>query len=99
MMLKTPDRSCFDCTAFTKEVAMAKMVCVGRYDSREDAEIAKIALANAGIEAAVSADDVGGAIHLVNGVEVLVMEDQVAAATEIIPPGDRPGAKLPKPGE
>lgn len=69
---------------------MSAMVCVGRYESREEAEVARIALAAAGIEATVSADDVGGTIRLTNGVELLVMEEDAAQATEIIPPGDRP---------
>lgn len=73
---------------------MSNMVCVGRYDTREEAEIARIALANAGIEARVSADDVGGTIHLTNGVELLVLEEDAVAATELIPPDDRPGATL-----
>ena len=73
---------------------MSKMVCVGRYESREEAEIARIALANNGIEAAVSPDDVGGTIHLTNGVDLLVLEEHAVEATELIPPEDRPGATL-----
>lgn len=78
---------------------MSGMVCVARFDTREDAEIARVALEAAGISATVSADDVGGVIHLTNGVEVLVMEEDVAAATDTIPPEDRPGAKLPEEAE
>lgn len=73
---------------------MSKLICVGRYDTREEAIIARAALANAGIEASISADDVGGAIHLTNGVELLVLEENVPAALEIIPPEDRPDATL-----
>ena len=75
---------------------MSALVTVARFESREDAEIARNALAEAGIEAMVSADDVGGLVPLTNGVDVKVLEEHVERARTIILPGDRPESTLPQ---
>ena len=69
---------------------MSDLVTVARFENREEAEIARAALAEAGIEAMVSADDVGGMVHLTNGVEVKVMEEKAEEAKAIIHEEDRP---------
>lgn len=71
---------------------MSELVTVARFESREDAQIARSALAEAGIEAMISADDVGGMVPLTNGVDVKVLEEHVAAARAVIQPEDRPEA-------
>ena len=71
---------------------MSAMVTVARFESREEAEIAKSALADAGIEAMVSADDVGGMVPLTNGVDVKVLEENVERAAAVIRPEDKPSA-------
>lgn len=75
---------------------MSALVTVARFESREDAEIARNALAEAGIEAMVSADDVGGLVPLTNGVDVKVLEEHVERARTIILPEDRPESTLPQ---
>ena len=72
---------------------MSAMVTVARFESREDAEIARVALSEAGIEAMVSADDVGGMVPLTNGVDVMVLEENVEKARTVIRPEDRPSAE------
>ena len=73
---------------------MSAMVTVARFESREEAQIAKAALAEAGIESMVSADDVGGMVPLTNGVDVKVLEENVERAKAVIQPGDRPSATM-----
>ena len=71
---------------------MSAMVTVARFENREEAEIARAALAEEGIEAMVSADDVGGLVPLTNGVEVRVLEENVERAKTVIQDEDRPEA-------
>ena len=72
---------------------MSQLVSVGRFMTREQAEIARAALENAGIESTVSADDTGGMIAMPTGVDVMVLEEHVAAAEAIIQPEDRSDAE------
>jgi Putative prokaryotic signal transducing protein len=62
------------------------MVEVGVYRTRSDAEIARGALAAAGIEAYVSADDAGGAIpfDLSAGVRLLVEDADAEDAAAVL---------------
>ena len=71
---------------------MSAMVTVARFENREEAEIARAALAEEGIEAMVSADDVGGLVPLTNGVEVRVLEENAERAKTVIQDEDRPEA-------
>lgn len=73
---------------------MSAMVTVARFESREEAEIARVALSEVGIEAMVSADDVGGMVPLTNGVDVKVLEENVDRAKAVILPEDRPSASM-----
>ena len=66
-----------------------KMVSVARFLTREQAEVARAALEEAGIDAVVSADDTGGLIATPMGADVMVMEEKLAAARVIIEPEDR----------
>lgn len=72
---------------------MSKLVSVGRFLTREQAEIARSVLSESGIEATVSADDTGGLIAMPNGVDVMVLEEHVAAARALIEPEDRSDAE------
>ena len=71
---------------------MSKMVSVARFLTREQAEVARSVLVDAGIEATVSADDTGGLIPTSMGVDVMVMEEHAAAARVLIEPEDRSDA-------
>jgi Putative prokaryotic signal transducing protein len=65
----------------------AKLVAVGNYPNKIDAELAEGALKAAGIEAVVSADDAGGlqpGLWVGEGVRVLVREEDVERAKEIL---------------
>ena len=59
------------------------------YATRSEAEIVQGLLASAGIDASVSADDAGGAYPFVlsGGAHVLVDEDDVKAASEVLASG------------
>jgi hypothetical protein len=65
------------------------MIEVATFGTRADAELAQGALAAAGIQSVVSADDAGGAypFDLTNRARLLVEEDDVEAAREILGPG------------
>jgi hypothetical protein len=62
------------------------MVEVGFYRSRSDAEVAQGALAAAGIESVVEADDAGGAypFDLTGGVRLLVEEADAKDAAVVL---------------
>jgi hypothetical protein len=65
----------------------AKLVAVGNYPNKIDAELAEGALKAAGIEAVVSADDAGGlqpGLWVGEGVRVLVRAEDVERAREIL---------------
>lgn len=59
---------------------------VASYPTRDEAEVVQGLLASAGIEASVSADDAGGAFPFVlsGGAQLLVAEDDVAAASQVL---------------
>jgi hypothetical protein len=63
-----------------------RQVPVAAFGTRSEAEIVQGLLASAGIDASVSADDAGGAYPFVlsGGAEVLVDEDDVEAASEVL---------------
>jgi hypothetical protein len=63
-----------------------RQVPVAGYATRGEAEIVQGLLASAGIESSLSADDAGGAYPFVlsGGAQLLVDEDDVEAATELI---------------
>jgi hypothetical protein len=72
---------------------MAREVSVATFPSRDEAEVARGLLTSAGIDARVTSDDAGGAypFDLAGGAQVLVDERDLAAATELLAPGRRPG--------
>jgi hypothetical protein len=59
---------------------------VATFPTRTEAEVAQGLLASAGIDASVAADDAGGAFPfaLSGGAEVLVDENDLEAASEIL---------------
>ena len=65
---------------------MSPKVEVGTYATRTDAELAQSALAAAGIESVLVADDAGGAypFDLTSGARVLVEEADAADAAQIL---------------
>jgi hypothetical protein len=65
---------------------MGQLVVIGTYGTRDEAEVVQGLLASAGIEAAVRADDAGGAFPFVlsGGAQVLVDESDAKAASEIL---------------
>lgn len=67
---------------------MSRIVCVKKFPNRLQAELAKSLLESKGIMARVSADDSGGMeimpIQLIGGVELLVLEDRLPEALEIL---------------
>ena len=71
---------------------MKRLVPIGTFATRSDAEIAQGLLASAGIEASVSSDDAGGAypFGLSGGAQLLVDEDDVETASELLPNGGEP---------
>jgi hypothetical protein len=63
-----------------------RLVPVAGYATRSEAEIVQGLLASAGIDSSLSADDAGGAYPFVlsGGAQLLVDEDDVEAASELI---------------
>ena len=63
-----------------------RQIPVAGYARRSEAEIVQGLLASAGIESSLSADDAGGAYPFVlsGGAQLLVDEDDVEAASELI---------------
>ncbi len=66
----------------------ARLVVVGEFPTRIDAEMAQGALETDGIESAISADDAGGqyASLWLSGVRLLVRSEDVKRASEILGP-------------
>ena len=62
------------------------MVQVGAYSTRSDAELAQAALAAAGIESTVIADDAGGAypFDLTGGARLIVDQNDEEDATAVL---------------
>jgi hypothetical protein len=68
-----------------------EMICVARFVTRQEAELARGALEANSIQAVVAADDAGGEIpglDFTTGVGVFVRQTDVEAAREILQPGD-----------
>ena len=66
---------------------MAQVICIKRFSSRLEAEIARGALEAHGIKAAVSADDGGGIrpeLAFVLGVRLLIKKENEERALEIL---------------
>jgi putative signal transducing protein len=65
---------------------LSRLVPIGTFANRSEAEIVQGLLESAGISASVSADDAGGAypFDLSGGAQLLVDEDDVEAASELI---------------
>jgi hypothetical protein len=63
-----------------------RLVPVATFGTRSEAEIVQGLLASAGIDASISADDAGGAYPFVlsGGAQLLVDEDDVEAATQVL---------------
>jgi hypothetical protein len=72
------------------------MIQVGAYPTRSDAELAQSALAAAGIQSLVAADDAGGAypFDLTGGARLLVDEADAEDAAEVL--SGRPHAERKK---
>ena len=70
-----------------------RMIVVGTYRTRSDAEFARAALAAAGIQSVLEADDAGGAypFDLAGGARVLVDEADAATSLEILDEQRRDG--------
>jgi hypothetical protein len=66
--------------------ALSRLIPIGRFATRSDAEVAQGLLAAAGIDASVSSDDAGGAypFDLSGGAQLLVDEDDVEAASGLL---------------
>jgi hypothetical protein len=66
-----------------------RLIPIASYGTRSEAEIVQGLLASAGIEASLSADDAGGAYPFVlsGGAQLLVDEDDVKAASELLATG------------
>jgi Putative prokaryotic signal transducing protein len=65
---------------------LTRLIPIGRFATRADAEVAQGLLDAAGIEASVSSDDAGGLypFDLSGGAQLLVDEADVAAASELL---------------
>jgi hypothetical protein len=65
---------------------LTRLVPIGTFATRSEAEIAQGLLASAGIDASLSADDAGGAFPfaLSGGTRLLVEEDDVEAASQLL---------------
>jgi putative signal transducing protein len=66
-----------------------QLIVIETYPTREEAEVVQGLLATAGIEAAIKADDAGGAFPFVlsGGAQVLVDESDATAASELLAAG------------
>jgi hypothetical protein len=65
---------------------LSRLIVIRTFTTRSDAEIAQGLLASAGIASSVSSDDAGGAypFDLSGGAQLLVDEDDVEAASELL---------------
>lgn len=65
---------------------MGRLIPIGTYATRTEAEIVEGLLASAGIAASVRADDAGGAypFELSGGAQVLVDESDAKAASQVL---------------
>ena len=67
-------------------VDMGRLVVIGTYGTRDEAEIVEGLLASAGIAASIRADDAGGAYPFVlsGGAQILVDESDAEAASQLL---------------
>jgi hypothetical protein len=83
--------------AYNAAVEQPQVVVLKSFGSRVDAELAKGALDNAGIEAIIQSDSVGRMRDHIAwsgpGFQILVREEDVAAANEALIPIDDPDFK------
>jgi hypothetical protein len=65
---------------------LGRLIQIGTFATRADAEVAEGLLSAAGITASVSSDDAGGAypFDLSGGAQLLVDEDDAEAASELL---------------
>jgi cell division protein FtsN len=65
---------------------VGRLITIGTFGTRDEAEIVQGLLASAGIDASIRADDAGGAYPFVlsGGAQVLVDESDATAAWEIL---------------
>jgi Putative prokaryotic signal transducing protein len=65
---------------------VGRLITIGTFGTRDEAEIVQGLLASAGIDASIRADDAGGAYPFVlsGGAQVLVDESDAAAASEML---------------
>src|SRR3954467_13143471 len=65
---------------------VGRLIAIGTFGTRDEAEIVQGLLASAGIDASIRADDAGGAYPFVlsGGAQVLVDESDATAASEIV---------------
>jgi cell division protein FtsN len=65
---------------------VGRLIAIGTYGTRNEAEVVQGLLASAGIEASIQADDAGGAYPFVlsGGAQVLVDESDATAASELL---------------
>ncbi len=65
---------------------VGRLIPIGTFGTRDEAEVVQGLLASAGIEASIRADDAGGAYPFVlsGGAQVLVDESDATAASEIL---------------
>jgi hypothetical protein len=66
----------------------SRQVVVCTYLNEIDAEIARVALEAAGIACIVVQNDAGGMLQYANGAQVVVREDELEAAREILEEND-----------
>src|SRR5262249_59697192 len=66
--------------------ALSRLIPIGRFATRGEAEVAQGLLAAAGVDATVSSDDAGGGVSfgLSGGAQLLVDEADVEAASELL---------------
>ena len=82
--------------AYNSDMDHSKLVVVHSYGSRPEADLAKGALEDAGVQAIIQADTAGGMReHLAwsgEGFQILVREEDAAAAHDLLaPPEGTPG--------
>jgi hypothetical protein len=65
---------------------VGRLITIGSFGTRDEAEIVQGLLASAGIDASIRADDAGGAYPFVlsGGAQVLVDDSDATAASEIL---------------
>ena len=77
-----------------REASCVKMIVVGTFTTRGDAEVAQAALAAAGVQSVLESDDAGGAypFDLSGGARLLVDEADAQFAAAVLSPTDTEGS-------